>query len=614
MQIKKRNQCNLLVLSVLVSVLCSCAQMAKKEQANVVDEVTAQNTEKAITERMDQLVRDATAKGEQAVQFLASDLFIKAADAGLRGDSKAAAYILKFVYDLKPNDSYVAKKYAVELIRSGQLNEANIILEKLHKDLPKDTTISLILAGVATALDDANSAQKIYKEILVYEPSNEEACVFLSKSLALRKEYKKAVSLLNKCEKGQKNAIFSYYKGKIAVTEKNFHQAAVYFKEALKIDPEYYQAVNALGIYYEEKGDYKKVDKLYRDFLDKNPSSYSVLSRYVNFLFDRGRISEVIPFAERLSSVDPSDLNLKVRLGVLYTDVKKYDEAIGVFKEILDAVPNSDKVLYYLGSLYQQTGKYESAVEFFNKIESSSPLFVESSLQVAHILNILAMKDHHVGSQVSFNRLQDYVKERSKEKSELNVEMNLVLAGFYENVSELDKAIATVEAVRGKEQYSEGHDYYLAALYEKNNQFLKARTVIESVLSANPNNPHALNFLGYSLLERGIELDKAFAYISKAVELKPDDGYIRDSLGWYYFKTGNLKKAYSEIKKAKELVKDDPVITKHLAMVYKEMKNYAKAKSLYVEALKICKEDSEKAEVIKELEVLETMRMPASVR
>lgn len=608
---KKSNKIHLLIL--LSALLFSCAHIPKNDEGTTeVDPAVA--SEKVIASQMEQLIKEAKAKGEKAVEFLASDLFIKASDAGLRGDSKSAAFILKYVYDLNPSDNYVAKKYAVELIRSGQLNEANIILEKLHKYNPKDTTISLILAGVATALDNTADAQKIYKEILVYEPANEEACVFLSKSLALKKEYKKAMALLNKCEKGHKNAIFSYYKGKIAVTEKKFDKAAKFFKEALKIDPEYYQAVNALGIYYEEKGDFTRVEKLYANFLDKNPHSYSVLSRFVNFLFDRGKVKEVIPYAERLSNVDPSDLNLKVRLGILYTDVKKYDEAIGIFKEILAAVPNSDKVLYYLGSLYQQTQKYEESVTYFNKIESSSPLFVESSLQVAQILNLLAMKDHSEGSEVSFKRLQSYVEERALTKAELNVEMNLVLAGFYENTSDLDKAIATVESVRGKEQYSEGHDYYLAALYEKNDQFIKARNIIEAVLSANPNNPHALNFLGYSLLERGIELEKAFSYISKAVELKPEDGYIRDSLGWYYFKTGNLKKAYSEIKKAKELVKDDPVITKHLAMVYKEMKNYAKAKSLYVEALKICKEDSEKAEVIKELEILEAVRVPASAQ
>ena len=70
-----------------------------------------------------------------------------------------------------------------------------------------------------------------------------------------------------------------------------------------------------------------------------------------------------------------------------------------------------------------------------------------------------------------------------------------------------------------------------------------------------------MNFLGYSLLEQNKDLDLALSYIKKAVELKPEDGFIRDSLGWYYYKTGNLELALVEIKKAWDAVKTDVVIT-----------------------------------------------------
>lgn len=76
--------------------------------------------------------------------------------------------------------------------------------------------------------------------------------------------------------------------------------------------------------------------------------------------------------------------------------------------------------------------------------------------------------------------------------------------------------------------------------------------------------------------------------------MKPDDGYIRDSLGWYHYKMGNFDQALREVKKAWELVKTDVVITKHLAVVYQALKQYRMAK-YYVEALKHCKLESERA-------------------
>ena len=104
----------------------------------------------------------------------------------------------------------------------------------------------------------------------------------------------------------------------------------------------------------------------------------------------------------------------------------------------------------------------------------------------------------------------------------------------------------------------------------------------------------------------------AFDYISKALKLRPNDGFIRDSMGWYYYKTGDLKKALVEIKKAWELVKSDTVIARHLAIVYQDLKKYNLAKKYLVEALKYCKQEEERKKVLKAIENLEQLRLPAS--
>ncbi|MDD0854188.1 tetratricopeptide repeat protein [Halobacteriovorax sp. GB3] len=606
----------------LIAVGCSGLQSNKSESLKTPDLKSKAEVKRNIVQQswesvdygLSKVVEEARTQGPPAVKFLSGDLFIKGSDASVRGDSKAASIIFKHVYALNPKDTYIGKRYAVELIRSGQMDEAKKLLVRLQKERHFDETLSLILAGVYTATNDAELAQKTYKEILTKDKGNEEACVFLAKSYAIDKAYKKAMSLLSKCQKHERKAIFSYYKGKIAVTEKKFERAAKYFREALKVDPDYYQAVNALGIYYEEKGDSKRAQKLYTEFLKRNKNSYSVLSRMVNLLFEEGKIREVIPYAERLSNLDSNDLNLKVRLGILYTDARRYDDAKGVFKEILASVPDSDKILYYLGSLYQQTKEFEKSLEYFNRIPETSSLYMDSSLQIAQILNVFAHRDMEKGETAEIDRFKSFVEKKAGAHAELKVEMKVILAGFYENNHQLAEAISAVESVKTEKDFNEGHDYYLAALYEKNNEFLKARTIIKRMLELNPNNANALNFLGYSMLERGDDLKKAFEYIAKAVQLKPDDGYIRDSLGWYYYKTGNIKKAYREIKKAWKLVdKSDSVISKHLAMIYKEMKKYDQAKKYYVEALRNCKLDSEKADVIKELEALENLRLPASI-
>ena len=96
---------------------------------------------------------------------------------------------------------------------------------------------------------------------------------------------------------------------------------------------------------------------------------------------------------------------------------------------------------------------------------------------------------------------------------------------------------------------------------------------LKKTLEIDPDHVDALNYLGYSYADRGIKLDEALELIKRAVILSPKSGYIRDSLGWVYFKKGMYKEALQEIKKATEIEKKDPVIFEHLGDVYKNLKN-----------------------------------------
>ena len=77
-----------------------------------------------------------------------------------------------------------------------------------------------------------------------------------------------------------------------------------------------------------------------------------------------------------------------------------------------------------------------------------------------------------------------------------------------------------------------------------------------------------LNYLGYSWVDMGMHLDKALDMIRKAVELRPQDGYIVDSLGWAYFKLGRYDEAVKELEKAIQLQPEDPTINDHLGDAY----------------------------------------------
>ena len=105
--------------------------------------------------------------------------------------------------------------------------------------------------------------------------------------------------------------------------------------------------------------------------------------------------------------------------------------------------------------------------------------------------------------------------------------------------------------------------YRLGMLYDKTGRPDDGIREMEAILKHEPDNPEALNFIGYSWADRGIRLDEAEAMIKKALSLKPGDGFITDSLGWVYFKKNRLDEAIRYLKEAAAILPEDAAIGKH---------------------------------------------------
>ncbi len=138
-------------------------------------------------------------------------------------------------------------------------------------------------------------------------------------------------------------------------------------------------------------------------------------------------------------------------------------------------------------------------------------------------------------------------------------------------------------------------NFTLAIVYEKTKRPDDMFSALKRTIEINPKHADALNYLGYTYADMGINLDAALDLIKKAVELEPESGYIRDSLGWVYFKKGMFEEALREIRKASEITKDDPTILEHLGDVYIKLNNKEAAVDAWRKSLKF----NEKEEALK---------------
>lgn len=119
-----------------------------------------------------------------------------------------------------------------------------------------------------------------------------------------------------------------------------------------------------------------------------------------------------------------------------------------------------------------------------------------------------------------------------------------------------------------------------------------AEADFRAALALNPDQPQVLNYLGYSLVEKRIKLDEALNMIERAVEARPNSGYIVDSLGWVLYRLGRFEESVGHMERAAELMPVDPIVNDHLGDVYWMVGRKTEAEFQWHRALSFIDEDS----------------------
>jgi tetratricopeptide (TPR) repeat protein len=231
-----------------------------------------------------------------------------------------------------------------------------------------------------------------------------------------------------------------------------------------------------------------------------------------------------------------------------------------------------------LAEAYESAKSYQLEIDALNRINANSPLWLNVQIQRAFAFNSL---------------------ERIDEAKAL---LEQLIAKHPKDIRALD---ALGNILRSRERYAEAQDYYSRALtltpapvkdnwtlfYSRGvcNERLKnwpaAEADFKKALALAPDESLVLNYLGYSWVDQGRNLKQAMEYIRRAVKLKPDDGYYVDSLGWAYYRLGNLAAAVEHLERAVELKPDDPIINDHLGDAYWKVGRKLEAKYQWQQSL-----------------------------
>lgn len=223
--------------------------------------------------------------------------------------------------------------------------------------------------------------------------------------------------------------------------------------------------------------------------------------------------------------------------------------------------PDLDVAHALLGDMLDEKDHWREAIAAYEAIDDSSPYKWAARVRIAWALNSL---DRTKEAETLLRQMAD---ERPD-----NISTLATLADMQRGHSRFaEAAVVYQEAVDriGKPEARHWSIFYaLGIALERSKQWEAAETALLKALELSPDQPLVMNYLGYSWADKGVKLGEAVAMVKKAVDLRPADGYVIDSLGWAHFRRGEYNDAMKHLERATELRPEDPIINEHLGDVY----------------------------------------------
>jgi tetratricopeptide (TPR) repeat protein len=246
----------------------------------------------------------------------------------------------------------------------------------------------------------------------------------------------------------------------------------------------------------------------------------------------------------------------------------------------LELRPDFAPARILLADVLEGDRRYEAASRLLAEVDAASPYAPMAQLRAAVLLDRLDRTDAALAALESLAaadrsrpeplaRMGDILRARSR---------------FPEAARAYDRAVARL----GPPERRQWTIYYARGIaHERSKDWARAERDFLTALELSPDQPYVMNYLGYSWVEQGRELDRARRMIERAVELRPNDGHIVDSLGWVLFRLGDYRAAVRWLERAVELQPRDSVINDHLGDAYWAVGRLAEARFQWRRALNL---------------------------
>jgi len=476
--------------------------------------------------------------------------------AAIHNDLHAAADFHEQVLILDPENHMILRKSFMLFIADGRYEQALKVAHKLDKLNVSDSMVQMFLfleqlkakdyeASLAN-LDNIGSAgvYGLFKPLF-------RSWVLLAQGKPAEAEANMSLLLEDKGFREFKKfhaGLFYDFIGKTQLAEKMYSESLL-VPGAMSL-----RTVEAYGILLRRLGRPEDARQLYVNYLEKAPDN-SILQRAFNDLeggvraesyitSEKDAIAEIFYTAANFLMQD----NIR-RPAVAYLRLANYMK-----KDFY----NAD---YLLGQIFEADKYHRGALENFGRIAKKHPLYFNAQLQMAWVLEKMGKLDEAIEAMKKLSGLYPGNREVLGSLGDIN-RMN---SRFEEAGKAYTKYIDGLTEIKDKHW---SIFYTRGIVLEQAKKWDRAEADFLKALELRPDQPQVLNYLAYSWVDKGMNIEKARKMLERAVELRPYDGYIIDSLGWALYRIGDMPKAVEYLEKAVLLQTDDWAINDHLGDAY----------------------------------------------
>jgi tetratricopeptide (TPR) repeat protein len=420
------------------------------------------------------------------------------------------------------------------------------------------------------------------------------------------------------------------------------------YEEIIKRDSNNVDAWYSLARLYQTRKPLKALE-VYERIIDRFGNDWDVLLQIAELYNNLGQFDKAAGALQRMSTLDPSNMELKRSVAQTLVRAQHYDEALPLYRDLRELQPENLEYMGELGSVYLMKKQYTEASTLFEQILRRDSVSLDTKIRIGEAYFAQIEKDSSLipMAQSLFERIRDkhpadwraywflgaigavghndslslrnfkkvtelaswnadgwvYLSSVFLEKNNFqevvtvlesarkvlpdDFRVNFFLGVAYSRLGRNTDAATVLERAHGLNPADLSAISQLALVYDTMKNHEEADSLYEKGLRLDPQNHLLLNNYGYSLADRGLQLTRALEMAKKAVEAQPDNTSYLDTIGWIYYRLGKFQDAEQYVRRAIEKGEVNAVVHEHLGDIYAAMNDKERALEQWKIALKL---------------------------